>query len=246
MSTTNTHKGACGILIKNILFDLDDTLLDFHKAEAIAIEKTLIHFGVEPDNAIIARYSEINSQQWRLLEEGKLSRDEVLVQRFRILFSELGVDCPAEKAREIYEHNLGIGHYFMDGALELLESLYLDYNLYLVSNGTTRVQEPRIESAGIAKYFKELFISQKIGVNKPDAAFFEFCFKVIPDFSREETIIIGDRLSSDIKGGNNAGIRTCWFNPNHDSHEDGIQVDFEITHLEQVPLLIKSIANTFM
>lgn len=229
-------------MLKTILFDLDDTLLDFHKAEAAALRKTLIQLDVEPTDAIVFRYSDINAAQWKLLEEGRATRDQVLTRRFEILFSELGIDRPSGQAREIYESFLGKGHYFISGAPEVLELLAPKYDLYIVSNGTARVQDGRIESAGIAKYFKGIFISQRIGVDKPNPEFFDRCFASVPGFSRDEAIIIGDSLTSDIKGGNNAGIRTCWFNPHGIPRREDIRADYEIARLDQLPRLLADIS----
>lgn len=228
-------------VIKTVLFDLDDTLLDFHKAEAIALRKTLIALELEPSEATIARYSEINAAQWRLLEEGKLTREQVLTRRFSILFDELGVERSSAQAKKIYEHLLGIGHYFIPGAPEVLAALAPKYDLYLVSNGTATVQESRLESAGIEPYFKNIFISQAIGFDKPQKEFFDRCFAQIPNFVREEAIIVGDSLTSDMRGGCNAGIRTCWFNPHRKPRCAEIPVDYEIAALVELPALLEQI-----
>lgn len=227
-------------MIKNILLDLDDTLLDFHKAEKAALIKTLVQLGIEPEEKTLARYSAINAAQWKLLEQGKILRDELKVRRYRLLFDEFGIDSSAEKAAEYYENYLGVGHYFIDGAEELLNSLAPHYRLFLVSNGTASVQKGRIESAGIEKFFSGIFISQLIGYNKPSREFFNFCFAEIPGFKREESVIVGDSLSSDIQGGKNAGISTIWFNPHGAKNTSAIVPDRVIAHLYELPLLLKT------
>ncbi len=156
-------------MIKNIFLDLDDTILDFHKAEKNALTKTLTKIGVAPKESILARYSELNLSQWKLLERGLLTREQVKIRRFKLLFDEIGIGFPAQKATEIYESFLGQGHYFTEGAPELLQSLFGRYRLYLASNGTANVQKGRMKSAGIEKYFDDIFVSQYIGFNKPDA-----------------------------------------------------------------------------
>ena len=229
-------------MIRNVLFDLDDTLFDFHKAEKIALTKTLVHFGIDPTEETLALYSAINAAHWKRLELGEISREEVKVGRYRELFKTIGVECDPIKATAYYESMLAIGHYFMPGAPELLEELYGKYRLYIVSNGTAKVQEGRIGSSGIAKYMDGIFISQLLGANKPDKQFFDICFAEIPDFSLSETVIIGDSLSSDIKGGINAGIITVWFNPKGIENDNDIKPDYTIKELSEVPGLLSQIS----
>ena len=229
-------------MIRNLLFDLDDTLFDFHKAEKIALTKTLVHFGIDPTEETLALYSTINAAHWKRLELGEISREEVKVGRYRELFKTIGVECDPVKATAYYESMLAIGHYFMPGAPELLEELYGKYRLYIVSNGTAKVQEGRIGSSGIKKYMDGIFISQILGANKPDKQFFDICFAEIPDFSLSETVIIGDSLSSDIKGGINAGITTVWFNPKGIENDNDIKPDYTIKELSEVPGLLSQIS----
>ena len=229
-------------MIRNVLFDLDDTLFDFHKAEKIALTKTLVHFGIDPTEETLALYSTINAAHWKRLELGEISREEVKVGRYRELFKTIGVECDPVKATAYYESMLAIGHYFMPGAPELLEELYRKYRLYIVSNGTAKVQEGRIGSSGIKKYMDGIFISQILGANKPDKQFFDICFSEILDFSLSETVIIGDSLSSDIKGGINAGITTVWFNPKGIENDNDIKPDYTIKELSEVPGLLSQIS----
>lgn len=228
-------------MIKFVLLDIDDTLLDFGKAEAAAIRKTFNHVGIPVSDELIRRYSEINDLQWKRLEKGELTREQVLVQRFDILFDELGLKIPSEMVQATYEYLLGVGHYFIDGAEELLKALYGSYELYIASNGTANVQERRIKSADIGKYFNGIFVSEHIGYDKPRKEFFDSCFAQIPDFDKEKAIIVGDRLSSDILGGINAGIKTCWFNRKNDAPDPEIPADYEIHSLAELPALLERI-----
>lgn len=227
--------------MKYLFFDLDDTLLDFHKAEAWALRQALRHSGIEPTDAIAARYSEINQSQWELLEEQKLTRDQVLVRRFQLLFQELGVHASCEETQRCYENMLAKGHDFMPGALELLETLKGRYPLYLVSNGTAMVQDCRLRDSGIEPYFQGIFISERVGADKPQKEFFDRCFAAIPAFDPEQAMIVGDSLTSDIRGGNNAGIRTCWYNPKHKPRRADIHVDYEISDLMELPKLLEAL-----
>ena len=225
-------------MIRFVLLDLDDTILDFHRAEAAAVSKTFLRIGIEPTEQIVHRYSEINAAHWRMLERGEISRQQVLTGRFRQLFSELGADCNPEQTQQIYEAYLSQGHFFIPGAEQLLENLHGNYLLYLVSNGNAVVQEGRLKSAGIAPYFEDIFISELIGADKPSKAYFDRCFARIPDFDPAQAILIGDSPTSDILGGMNAGVKTCWFNPNHRPPHPVIQPDYEIDYLcDLIPLL---------
>ena len=227
--------------MRYLFFDLDDTLLDFHKAEAWAIRQALSHMGLTPTEEIVARYSAINQSQWELLEEKKLTREQVLVRRFDLLFQELGVDISSQETQKYYEEMLSRGHDFMPGAKKLLDTLDGKYEMYLVSNGTAMVQDRRLRESGIEPYFRDIFISERVGVDKPQREFFDRCFAKILDFDRTKAMMIGDSLTSDIRGGNNAGIRTCWYNPKKKLRRPGIQVDYEIHELLELPSLLETL-----
>lgn len=227
-------------MIRHVLLDLDDTIFDFHMAEAVAVRDTLQAFGVSVTDAIIARYSAINDAQWKRLEKGEMTRDEVKRRRFEILFEELGLPCDAERVRTYYENRLAVGHFFLPGAERMLADL-ASFDLYLVSNGTTAVQNGRLASAGIAPLFRRIFLSEAIGHVKPQKEFFDACFAEISDFDPAQAIILGDSLTSDILGGINAGVRTCWFNPKGTPCRADITPDFEIRSLDEFVPMIKRI-----
>ena len=227
-------------MIEFLFIDLDDTILDFKKAEHVAVKKTLADYGVEPTEEVCSRYSIINQQHWEAMERKEMTRQQVLVGRFAVLFEELGVDVDAAECSSQYTKNLSIGHYFLPGAREAVESLSQKYKLYMTSNGTAWVQRSRLESADIEKFFLDIFISQEIGYNKPAPEYFAGCFAKIPDFDPKKAMIVGDSLSSDILGGKNAGIATCWVNPKHKSAGD-IVPDYEIEDLTQLEALLECI-----
>ena len=225
-----------------ILFlDLDDTILDFHKAERIAIGKTIRDFGVEPTEELLHRYHVINKWHWEQLEQGKLTRAEVLENRFGVLFEELGLEVDKTACARAYEKNLSIGHYFLPGAEEAVDALSKKYRLFLASNGTASVQKGRMTSANLYRFFEKVFVSQEIGYNKPSKAYFDACFSQILDFDPQKAIIVGDSLTSDILGGINAGIATCWVNPNHLPGRPDIKPDYEIEALHQLPGLLEAL-----
>lgn len=221
-------------MIDTILLDLDDTILDFHKSEACALKKTLEELGIEPSPSTIERYSQINDAQWKLLELGKITREQVLTGRFEILFEELGIEQSGDKAWKLYENNLSNSYFIIDGAIEVLEKLKNKYRLFIVSNGTASVQDKRIAGADISKYFEDIFISQRIGYNKPKVEFFRGCFEKIKKPNIEGMIIVGDSLSSDILGGINADIHTCWYNPKNIKNNTEIKPEYEIDSLDKI------------
>ena len=220
--------------IQNFFFDLDDTLFDFHAAEHRAVSLTLTHFGIAPTEEMCALYSKLNLEQWKRLEKGEITRTEVKINRFARFFEQTGLAVIPEDAAKFYETRLSEGYFFLPGALELIQSLYGRYRLYIVTNGTARVQQGRIADAGIEKYFDGIFISELIGADKPSKAFFEACFEKIPDFHKEKTVLVGDSLSSDIRGGKNAGLFTVWYNPRHEALNGQITPDEVIYDLSEI------------
>lgn len=228
-------------MLTTLFFDLDDTLLDFKAGEAIAIRQTLSRSGIDPTAEMTALYSAINQSQWELLEEGKLTRDQVLLRRFDLLFETLGIPGDSRQTQETYETLLAQQHPFLPGARELLEELFPKYPMYLVSNGTATVQDQRLRDADLGRYFRRVFISERVGVDKPHREFFLRCFSEIPDFSPDQGLIIGDSLTSDMRGGNNAGLHTCWFNPKHKPRRPDIPVEYEISALSELPALLRTL-----
>ena len=228
-------------MIEFLLLDLDDTILDFLKSEDYGIRKTLKRAGIEPTDAVCARYSQINKGFWKQLELGEVTRDQLNVGRFRQLFEELEVVADAAAAAEDYMENLSSVHFFLPGAEEAVKRLQKTHRLFIVSNGTASTQQRRLANAKLYPYFEQVFISELVGVNKPDKLFFDRCFAQIPGFDPEKAMIVGDSLSSDIKGGKNAGIRTCWVNPKHKTAPEEIRPDYEIEALSQLEALLETL-----
>ncbi len=228
-------------MIEFLFIDLDDTVLDFHKAERIALGKTFRIFGLEPNETVLARYKQINIEHWQKLERKELTRDQVVVGRFQQLFAEYGISADPEQVALQYENDLSVGHYFLPGAEEALISLHKKYKLYLASNGTAKVQAGRLKSANISRYFQEIFVSQEIGANKPDKLYFDRCAQRIPGYDPQKAMIVGDSLTSDIQGGINAGMKTVWVNPSHKPHPAHIIPDYQIENLSQLEHLLETI-----
>ena len=229
-------------MIEFLFLDLDDTILDFHKAEHIAVRKAISEAGVEATDAVCDRYSEINLMHWQMLERGEITREQVLVNRFGMLFAELGHKVDPVAVARNYERLLGIGHYFLPGAEKTVKQvLFGKYRMFLASNGTASVQRGRLTSADLYPYFEQVFVSQDIGFNKPSREYFDGCFARIPDFDPEKALMVGDSLTSDILGGINAGLRTCWVNPTGKPNQTDIHPDFEIRSITELPKLLETL-----
>ncbi len=228
-------------MIEFLFIDLDDTILDFHKAERIAVSRTLSAFGIDPTEEVCARYSRINKAHWERLERKELTREQVCCGRFAVLLQELGNDADPQTVSDTYADFLSRGHYFLPEAEAALEVLSQKYRLYLASNGNAAVQAGRIQSANIRRFFEKVFISQDMGADKPSLAYFDACFERIEGFDKGRAMIVGDSLTSDILGGNNAGIATCWVNPKHLPRRGNIRVDYEIEALSDLPALLETL-----
>ena len=228
-------------MIINVLLDLDNTILDFHRTEREAIEKTLSNFGLEPTEEIIKMYKAFNRKCWEALERGEMTRDEVLFGRFEFLFSSLGKSVSPEEVQHFYERRLSEGAYYIDGAEDMLKELQGKYKLYIASNGTAFVQDRRIAASGVAKYFDGIFISERIGANKPSVSFFDGCFEKMENKERDKTVIVGDTLSSDILGGINAGIHTVHYTMGNDFEYSDIVPEYSVKTVAEIPEIIGKI-----
>lgn len=228
-------------MVEYLFLDLDDTILDFHKAEAVAVSKTFRDRGINPTKEMVERYSAINKTHWEMMERGELTREQVLVRRFQVFFGELGMTADPVEVQRNYEQYLSIGHYFLPGAEAAVASLAGKYRLFLASNGSAKVQAGRMKSANLYRFFEQVFVSQDIGHNKPSRAYFESCFSKISGFDRTKALMVGDSLTSDIRGGNNAGIRTCWVNPHHLPADPEIPADYEIESIAQLEALLETL-----
>jgi len=217
------------MIYKFLLFDLDHTLLDFDTAEDVALTQLLKEEGVEDIQAYKDYYVPMNKALWKDLELKKITKAELINTRFAKLFAHFGIEKDGVYLAERYQFYLSQQGQLLSGAMELLDSLIdRGYELYAATNGITYIQTGRLEQSGIAPFFKEIFISEQLHTQKPDAAFYEKIGARIPNFNKNHALMIGDSLSADIQGGNNAGIDTIWYNPHHLENKSLAQPTYEV------------------
>ena len=214
---------------KFLLFDLDHTLLDFDAAEDIALSHLLKEEGVDDIQTYKDYYVPMNKALWKDLEQKKITKDALINTRFEKLFAHFGIEKDVSYLAERYQFFLSKQGQTYLGVEDLLKTLiHQGYELYAATNGITFIQTGRLEKSGIAPFFKEIFISEQLHTQKPDAAFYEKIGARIPNFDKNHTLMIGDSLSADIQGGNNAGIDTIWYNPHHLENKTQAQPTYEV------------------
>ena len=223
-----------------LLFDADNTLLDFDENERVSLLDTFEHFGLPCTEEVLKLYHEINLMYWEMLSRKEIERDELLIKRFETLFEKVGIKADPVATENRYRTNLGNGCQVMPGAMEVCRQLRKDYKLYIITNGVAKTQHNRLEKSGLADLMDDIFISDEIGYNKPDREFFEYVEKHIQGFEAKRALVIGDSLFSDIRGGVEYGLDTCYLNIYHKENNSEIQPTYEIQDIVELPALLKS------
>ena len=214
---------------KFLLFDLDHTLLDFDAAEDVALTQLLKEEGVADIQAYKDYYVPMNKSLWKDLELKKITKQELVNTRFSRLFAHFGIEKDGVYLAERYQFYLAQQGQVFSGAMELLDILVdRGYELYAATNGITTIQTGRLAQSGLAPYFNQVFISEQLQTQKPDALFYEKIGQQISGFDKEKALMIGDSLTADIQGGNNADIDTVWYNPHHLENHAQVQPTYEI------------------
>lgn len=222
-----------------LLFDADETLFDFKQSERIAFEKTCRQSGISyEENYHFKLYKEINTVIWQELAEGRITQKELNQERFRRFLNAVDTLSDAEAFAEAYIDHLSQASILYEGVPELLKSLSESCRLAVVSNGLQKVQDGRIRKNPIAINFEEIVISDEVGILKPDPAIFELTLKKMKCTDRRTVLMVGDSLSTDVQGGINSGIDTCWFNPGKASRPSEIIPTYEISALEELKSIL--------
>jgi YjjG family noncanonical pyrimidine nucleotidase len=217
-----------------ILFDADNTLLDFDAAESKALADTLTHYGIEPDNETVQTYRAINTALWAQLESGQIRRDKLMNERFTRFLKAVNAAGNGAEMNRYYLDQLASHPDLMPGALDVLRELAEVATLAVVTNGFEKVQTRRAEESGVMAYMEDVFVSEKLDCEKPNRKIFDAALRALGVENREHVLVVGDSLSSDVQGGINAGLDTCWLNPSHTENTGKVQPTYEIASLEEL------------
>jgi 2-haloacid dehalogenase len=228
------------------LFDADDTLFDFTSSERLAFRSVLQEFGVTEDiESIFVTYRRESERLWKLLEQGQTTKDFLKVERFARTFQIHGFDGDAKKAGALYLEILSQTVLLVDHAEEICRFLRERGEIGIITNGIEKVQKTRLSRSSLAPYIDFIAVSEECGFAKPDIRFFEYSSKLARRFSKETTLVIGDRLETDIEGALRFGVDACFFNPSAvpgkmESPEKDVQPTYEIAHLSELRSLAAS------
>ena len=222
-----------------IIFDADETLFDFEKSEKEALKRAMLDFNIDYiEEYHLKEYKKINKSLWKDFEEGLITQKKLKVERFKRLSDKLNINFDADKFAKSYMNHLANASFLYEGTTNLIESLNKFYKLSIITNGLVSVQDKRIRESTIAKYFDPIVISEEILVSKPNKKIFEYTLKHMNLSDKSKVLMVGDSLTSDIKGGINFGIDTCWFNPKKLKNESLIKPTYEVSSFEELKSLL--------
>lgn len=215
-----------------LIFDADQTLFDFLRAEREALRLSMLDYKLAYDESYhLPIYKRVNHEVWDALEKGEITAKALKSERFRRFFDALSMEIDPVSFAIAYQEHLANGSYIYEGYEQLIEALSKEYTLLIITNGLSSVQSKRIRQSTIAHYFNDIIISEDVGVAKPDPKIFNEAFKVVGDVDKCRMLMIGDSLTSDIQGGINAGIDTCWYNPNKKEKPESVTPTYEVFNL---------------
>lgn len=221
-------------MIKAVLLDVDNTLIDFNKSAEWAIEKCFREYNLEFTPDVMPTFHRINNKLWHRIEMQTLTKSELHQIRFQTIFDELGIKVNGPEFELKFMEYLPMAGIPVEGAKELLEYLSEKYTICFASNSSKGQQLTKLTNADILKYADHMFISDEIGFAKPAKEFFEVCMKTIAPITKDEAVLIGDSLTADIAGGVNFGIKTCWFNFSKTEIPEDLKADFCVNNLSEI------------
>ena len=218
-----------------LLFDLDNTILDFGKSSKYAFKMLLQSIDPDLDSDVLYPiYNEINHEVWDKREAGLICHSELKWKRWDLFFKAKNIDSNPHIANDVYFDGIKEYPFYVDHALDMLEDIKPHFNLMMVTNGLSEVQWPRIKAKNLEPHFEHIIISDEIGVAKPQPAFFDHCHDLLGKPEKDRVLVIGDTLKSDILGGNNFGYKTCWYNYYGKENTTGIKPDFKIDTIKDL------------
>ena len=220
-----------------LLFDADGTLFDYDQAEKNALQTTFVQLGYPFEPAYLAVYRQVNHAIWQEFEQGQIDQLTLRTRRFELLFQALALRADPRRFSSTYLANLAQQTCLIDGAKAIVEQLAGQFNLAIITNGLTEVQRPRFQRSAIIHHIKQIIISEDVGAAKPDPQIFAIAFARMNHPAKSRVLIIGDSLTSDIQGGVNYGIDTCWFNP-AGQKSNHLNSTYEIRCLTELPGLL--------
>jgi 2-haloacid dehalogenase len=228
------------MIYKWVLFDADGTLFDYDRAESAALQRTFEEMGQGFEPRYVEAYRQINSQIWLEFEQGRISQERLRTLRFEMLFEAAGVRLSPETFSTRYLRNLAQGTDLIDGAEEVVRTLHGRTGLMLITNGLQEVQRPRFARSALNGFFAGLVISEEVGAAKPHPRIFDVAFEQMGQPGREEVLMVGDSLTSDMRGGSDYGIDTCWYNPGQQPRNPDVEIRYEIQDLRQLLNLLEA------
>ncbi len=221
-------------MIQTVFLDVDNTLLDFNENARLSMEKSFQDTGLTFRPEMFPTFISVNDRLWLEIEKGTLTRERLHEIRWEIVFSELSIDYDGKAFEKIFLHHIATSPKTIDGAMDLLRYLYPKYTVCLASNAPVEQQTKRLSHTDIPAFVHHTFISEDLGYAKPEKGFFDACFARLSDANAETSIIIGDSLSADIRGGVTSGIKTCWYNPEHKPAPADMKIDYIVHTLSEI------------
>lgn len=223
-----------------IMFDADETLFDFKKSEKVAIQNTMLEFHIDYDETYhLQVYKHINDVIWKELEEGLITQEKLKIERFKRLLTTLNFSLDETKFAQAYMRHLSDASFLYADSLKLIESLQKEYRLVIITNGLKDVQNKRVKKSIIGKYFEDIIISEEVNISKPNPKIFELALKNMNHTDKSKVLMVGDSLTSDVRGGINFGIDTCWFNQNNSENKTNLKPTYEISNLMELKIVLE-------
>lgn len=223
-----------------IMFDADETLFDFKKSEKVALQNTMLEFDIDYDETYhLQVYKHINDVIWKELEEGLITQEKLKIERFKRLLTTLNFSLDETKFAQSYMRHLANASFLYADSVPLIESLQKEYRLVIITNGLKDVQNKRVKKSIIGKYFEDIIISEEVNISKPNPKIFELALKNMKHTDKSKVLMVGDSLTSDVRGGINFGIDTCWFNQNNSENKTNLKPTYEISNLMELKIVLE-------